>query len=307
MKERALGLLSGGLDSMIAIGLLSGAGYEVESVHFRTGFGRKAYECSAERMADHVVDVGTEFFREVLIDPRFGYGSAMNPCIDCRIYMLRRADELAGRRGIELLFTGEVVGQRSMGQSRAALQRIEREAGVEGRLLRPLWSLARIHGSSRRKQFALAHRLGLDEYPTPAAGCCRLADRGFAARLRDDLAHREKKLLTPDEIGLLGRGRHFRLSWGLKAIFGRDKDESNWLARKSEGSWSCQVADGRGSYGLLLGEGESECRRAAASLAARYSRQRKRDLVEVLFRRGTEEERLRVRPASDRDLERWRL
>jgi len=307
MKKRALGLLSGGLDSMIAAALLAQSGFLVECVHFRTGFGRGAYERSAGRLADHLLDISEAFFESVLLAPRFGYGSAMNPCMDCRIFMLRRADELARRRGIGLLFTGEVPGQRSMGQSRAALQRIERESGVEGRLLRPLWSEANIHGSSRRKQFKLARELGLDQYPTPAAGCCRLADRSFAARLRDELAHREKRILDADEIALLGRGRHFRISWGLKAIVGREREESQWLSERAAGRWSMQVSDGHGSYGLLIGEGDAAARKAAASLAVRYSRHRRGGGVEVLFRLNCDEERLEARAATDEELARWRL
>jgi tRNA-specific 2-thiouridylase len=328
---RALGLLSGGLDSMIASAMLARLGARVEGVHFKTGFGREAYEISAGRLAEraewsaiHLVDATQEFFEQVLIKPKFGYGSAMNPCLDCRIFMLRRADRLARRRGIDLLFTGEVVGQRSMGQSRGALQSIEREAGVDGRLLRPLCAalmpptiaeqrgsvdrgaLGRIHGSSRRRQFALARELGLEGYPTPAAGCCCLADTDFAGRLRDELSHRQGKFLTEEEIALLKRGRHFRLSWNLKAILGRDLEESSWLAEHAEGRCSVQVADGHGSYGLLLGEPDASSRRAAASLAARYSRHRQSAAVQVLLRDGGEE-LLDISPATDELVERWRL
>jgi len=310
----ALGLLSGGLDSSIAAGLLARLGLRVEAVHFKTGFGRPAYERSMEGRADHVIDIAEEFFAKVLMEPRFGYGSAMNPCIDCRIFMLRRAALLARGRGIDVLFTGEVVGQRTMGQSRAALRTIEREAGLEGRLLRPLCAafmpptaaereglvdrraLGSIHGAGRKRQFALARELGISGYPAPAAGCCRLADRAFAGRLRDQLAHGGGGFMPPEEIALLERGRHFRLSWNLKAILGRNLEESRWLADRAQER-----------FGILIGEGDPSSRRAAASLAARYSARRGEAEVEVLLRRADEEELVRVRPAGEEELERWRL
>jgi tRNA-specific 2-thiouridylase len=322
---RALGLLSGGLDSGVAAAMLVRLGLRVESVHFRTGFGRQAYESSIEGSADHVLDISEEFFRQVLLEPRFGYGSAMNPCIDCRIFMLRRASMLARELKIDLLFTGEVVGQRSMGQSRAALERTEREAGVEGRLLRPLCAalmpptiaerqglvdraaLGSIHGSSRKMQFALARRLGLEHYPTPAAGCCRLADRSFASRLRDELAHRKSGIIPQEDLALLERGRHFRLSWDLKVVLGRDLEESNWLAERAQGRWSLQVADGRGSFGILVGSGDARSRQAAAALAARYSRHRGSGLVEVLLRREGDDQRLEVPPATAEQVDSWRI
>jgi tRNA-specific 2-thiouridylase len=322
---RALGLISGGLDSRVAAAMLVRLGMRVETVHFKTGFGREAYESSIAGSADHVLDIAEEYFEKVLLKPRFGYGSAMNPCIDCRIFMLRRASTLARERNIDLLFTGEVVGQRSMGQSRAALERIEREAGVEGRLLRPLCAalmpptaaerqglvdrtaLGRIHGSSRKRQFALARQLGLESYPTPAAGCCRLADRAFAGRLRDELAHRSSGIFPQEELALLERGRHFRLSWDLKVVLGRDLEESNWLAERTKGHWSMQVADGRGSFGILVGAGNDRSRRAAAGLLARYSRQRADRLVEVLLRLEGQEVRLEVPPATAEQVESWRI
>jgi len=322
---RALGLLSGGLDSRVAAAMLVRLGLRVESVHFKTGFGRAEYERAAKGTVDHDVDVIEEFFHKVLLKPRFGYGSAMNPCIDCRIFMLRKAARLAKQRSLDFLFTGEVIGQRSMGQSRSSLQRIEREAGLEGRLLRPLCAalmpqtaaerqglvdrgaLGRIHGSSRKRQFALARKLGLKDYPTPAAGCCRLADRAFAHRLRDELAHRKNQFIPQDELELLARGRHFRLSWDLKAILGRDLEESSWLAERAQGRWSLQVADGRGSFGILVGEGDPSSRRSAAALAARYSSQRRSALVAVLLRREGDDSRLEVRPATDEQVEAWRL
>jgi hypothetical protein len=329
---RALGLISGGLDSMLAAAIVGRAGLRVECVHFETGFGRGAYSDSVRRLARsekwpkiHTVDVGAKFFESVLLRPRFGYGSAMNPCIDCRIFMLRRARAEAHRRRAELLFTGEVIGQRAMGQSRSALSRIERLSGLEGRLLRPLCAahfpptlaerqnildgriLKDIHGASRRRQFELAAEIGLTRYPTPAAGCCLLADKPFARRLRDELAHRSPGTMTRDEIDLLRRGRHFRLSWDLKTVLGRDREESSWLEEHAGSRWRLQVADGRGSYGLLVGDGDAASRRAAASLAARYSRHRGDAAVDVLLRRDGERQRLTVRPATEELIALWRL
>ena len=333
MREavNALGLFSGGLDSLLATRVLARLGVAVRAVYLRTGFGRPAYEASVDRTAralQHEVevhDVSERYLQEVVLRPKHGFGSGMNPCMECRVFMLREADRLARERGIGLLFTGEVVGQRASDQSHAALERAERRAGVGGRLLRPLCSALmpptdversgavdrqgalRIHGSSRRAQLELARRLGVVDFPTPSGGCCRLADHGFSRRLRDLLAHREPSRVGPDDMDLLQRGRHFRLDWQLKVVLGRNRAESVWLAEHASGRYTGQVASGRGS--LLLVDGiltESRIPEVAA-LAARYCRENGERRVDVVLTRGGERRRLTVSPAAEERLEQWRI
>lgn len=332
MPVRALGLFSGGLDSHLAAALLASQGVEVRCVHFRTGFGGAARSDAVRRARDaaagpplRVVDVAADYLREVVRQPCHGYGAAMNPCLDCRIFMLRRAAVLCEEERCSLVFTGEVLGQRSMDQCRSALERVEREAGLEGRVLRPLSAgllpettaeragevrrerLGRLHGRSRRGQAELAVALGVTGCPTPSGLCCRLAERGYALRLRDLLAHAESA--EPDRVSLelLGRGRHFRVAWDVKVIVARDEAESRWLADRAVGRWVCQTAGGRGAVALLEGEPDERGLRGAASLAARYGPDRRLGRVQVLLRRGDELRELAVAPAPDEALRRWRL
>lgn len=331
-RPKALGLISGGLDSTLAARILTEQGIEVEGVHFSTGFCKVDHRRALGRPEDlerparvrnealragadlavpvDVVDVAEEYLREVVLRPRHGYGSAMNPCIDCRIFMLRKAGELARERGAEIVFTGEVVGQRPMSQHHAALALIEEESGLRGSLLRPLSAahlppteaekagridrsrLGAAHGRARRVQLELARRFGIEEFPTPSGGCCFLADRNFAARLRDLLAHREPRSIAREDLVLLKVGRHFRLAHDLKAIFGRDEVESRLLRREARGRSVCQVVDGRGSLGLVEGEPGPREMRELAALAVRYSSHRAAAEVPVRIGREGQEQRL---------------
>jgi tRNA(Ile)-lysidine synthase TilS/MesJ len=321
MTIRALGLFGGGLDSFLAREWLKRQGVEIECVHFRTGFVIEAYDAGPVE----TIDVSRDYLRQVVLEPKYGYGSAMNPCVDCRIFMLRRASELARSRGIDLLFTGEVVGQRAMDQSRHALATTEREAGVEGRVLRPLSAglleptdaerdgrLAlgerpRLHGSTRRGQLELARRLGIEGFPTPSGRCCKLADPAFARRLRDLLEHRDDTALAEKDLERLDRGRHFRLAWDLKVIVGRDETESRWLVEHAGDDWVAQAADGRGAPALVEGTPREETSEALGAVIARYAGQRGEEAVEVELRRGDERRRLFAKAASEDELARKRI
>jgi tRNA(Ile)-lysidine synthase TilS/MesJ len=258
-----------------------------------------------------------------VLRPKHGYGSAMNPCIDCRIFMLRKAGELARERGADVVFTGEVLGQRPMSQYRAALDLIEHESGLSGRLLRPLSArsmtateaendgridrdrLKQITGRSRREQLDLADRFGIGEFPTPSGGCCFLADRNFARRLRDLLAHRAHAQIGADDILLLKIGRHLRLRPDLKVVVGRDEAESGLLESRSAQHLTCRVADGRGALLLVDGEPGDDGTPVVAAVAARYSTHRDEPIVEVVLHRASEETRLSVAPIEPAEARRW--
>lgn len=322
---RALGLLSGGLDSTLAAAMLTGMGIEIECIRFETGFCREDYLSPGDGPDPEVVDIAGEYLDHVVVAPSHGYGAAMNPCVDCRIFMLRRADEIARGRGIELLFTGEVIGQDALTQSRSALLKIESAAGVESRLLRPLCAhhltptdcerrgeidrmkLGSLEGRSRRAQYGMAAQLGIERFPTPSGGCCWLARADFGRRLRDHLSHRRDEILGADDVELLKRGRHFRVAWNLKVILGRNEEESRWLAARTCDGWSCQVEDGRGSFGLLVVGGGSAPFERAAALAARYSGHRGANRVKVVLRRGEDRRTVETAPAPADAVERWRI
>jgi len=332
MSVRALGLLSGSLDSLLAVELLRRRGVRVECVHFSTGFNREAYAGAVQRGLEdaelpptQVIDARAEYFEQVVCEPRHPRGPGLSACIDCRVFMLRRAAELAAERGIELLFSGEVLGQSAHGQRRADLATIDREAGLEGRVLRPLSAAlleptlagdlgvaadpesGRLHGRSRRGQLRLAERFGLTGFALPSGECCRLAEPRFARRLREHLAHRAPGPWVEGELDLLESGRHFRLAWNLKLVVGRDEGESARLQRLAGAHPTCQVASGHGTLGLIVGRPDERGLERAASVVARYSRERESARVEVRLRRGTEERRMQVAPAGEDALDDWRV
>ncbi len=316
---KALALLSGGLDGRLAARLVASLGVEVETVHFETAFLRRERTEAARATADFpptVVDVAREHFETVVVRPRFGYGRAMNPCIDCRIFMLRRAATIAAERAIDVVVTGEVLGQTRMSQRRESLEGIERESGLAGRLLRPLSAahlpptaaeldgridraaLGTIHGRSRTGQLALARRLGDPRAPAPGGGCCLLADPGFSRRLRDLLAHSGEAWPGREPLLRLRLGRHFRLSHALKAVVARSDDEGERLAALSEGLWTGRCAGG-GALVVLEGDPGDDGLARAARLAARDGAGREASRAEILFRRGSEERTVDAPPEHD--------
>ncbi len=313
---KALALISGGLDSSLAAFLVKKEGIEVEGVNFRTPFsaspsstGKKA--CEFLNIPLQIIPLGKEML-QILKNPSFGYGQGMNPCIDCRILMLKKAKEVMREKGASFLITGEVIGQRPMSQRRDIFKIIEREAGVEGLVLRPLsakllpptiperegWirreNLLDLQGRSRKFQMQLAQKIRLQDYLSPAGGCL-LTDPAFSRRVKDLLNHSPNFGLR--EVELLKVGRHFRLSPYSKAIVGRNEEENQKilkLAREKE--ILLQESEGKGSL-VLLEEGTEEDIRRGAELAAYYSKGRGKEKVEVvMWRRKGEKKRILVRP-----------
>ena len=261
-KCRGISLLSGGLDSQLAVRVLERAGAEVECVAFSTPF----FDCAKAKSAAvglgvklHVVDF-LEDEISLIENPPHGFGGAMNPCIDCHALMIRRAGELMERLGFDFVATGEVRGQRPMSQNSQSLVTVAKASGLAGRLLRPLSAklleptipeiegkidrnlLLDISGRSRDRQIALAAEFGIRVYPSPAGGC-RLTEDAFSRKLKDLMDHeglREpssgaeqgvKGRVNRKLIGLLGTGRRFRLPDGSGVILGRNAEENGVLAK----------------------------------------------------------------------------
>jgi tRNA-uridine 2-sulfurtransferase len=252
---KAIILLSGGLDSILAAELMSREDLELYAVNFKTPFclcdrHSSGLGCgsTARKVADAIgIDLeiinATSDFLEVLKDPAHGYGANMNPCIDCRILFFRKSKELMEKTGASFIITGEVLGQRPMSQFRRQMDLIEKEAGLDGLVVRPLsakllaptipekngWisreRMLDIAGRSRKPQIALAKDLGINDYPC-AAGGCLLTDPEFAKRIKDLIKHDE---LDMHNINLLKVGRYFRLSESVKLIVGRNENENNML------------------------------------------------------------------------------
>lgn len=337
---KAIAMISGGLDSTLALALVRRQGVEVKAVTFYTGFcitetqrrkgGRadgtiprnEALRAAADLDVDvEYVDLSRSGYLEMLVNPRYGYGANANPCVDCRIFMMRRAREIMDREGAQFVFTGEVLGQRPKSQRRDTLRTIERESGLEGRLLRPLSAkllaptlpereglvdrerLEAISGRSRHRQIALAQELGVADWPQPAGGCCYLTDESFARKFFDVLDAREaageERRIEPEDVVLLSTGRHFRLSPRAKLVVGRTEVENALLERYAAGRARLEARALLGPVALVEGEPTWEERRLAASIVARYGKGK--DLAEVVveWREGDLVESYAVAPERD--------
>jgi len=256
VNRKAVVMLSGGLDSTLALKMMMEQGIEVLAVSFvspfctctpkKAGCSSMAVKVARENEVPiEVISKGMEYMR-IVENPRFGVGKGINPCIDCRIFMLRKVRERLDEWGAGFVVTGEVVGQRPMSQHMRAMKLIEKESGLQGILLRPLSAhllppteperlgivdrerLLAIQGRSRQPQFQLAETLGVDDYLCPAGGCL-LTDPIIAARLRDLFDHNPDYTMT--EVRLVRMGRHFRINESLKVIVGRNHQENMVLER----------------------------------------------------------------------------
>lgn len=327
-RIRAVGLLSGGLDSTLAVKLMLDQGIDVVALNFRSPFCQcdRRGRCEAAEVAAkfaiplHMIVGGDDYLR-MLRNPKYGYGSGMNPCIDCRILMLRKAKSYARKIGAKFLFTGEVLGERPMSQHRKALEIIEKESGLEGKILRPLsakllppteselkgWvnreKLLSIKGRSRRPQMALAKNLGIYDYPCPAGGCL-LTDKEFAARLRDLFSYRRRVRLH--DVALLKIGRHFRVGEN-KIIVGRNEAENKTLLSFDDGKLTYLEVPNCGSpVTVLQGRPTKKTLIIAAKLTARYS-DAEGDKVLVNHRRGPASGTLSVKKMSQEETSALRI
>lgn len=298
MKRKALALLSGGLDSTLAVKVMLDQGIEVEALNFTSPFctctGKNA-GCKSEavRVAEEfnipikVMHKGLDYL-EVVRKPVHGYGKGLNPCIDCRIFLLRKAREYMAASGADFIITGEVLGQRPMSQRRDTLRVIERESGLEGLLLRPLsaqhfpptkpelegWvdrnKLLAIQGRSRKEQMRIAEELDVRNYPCPAGGCL-LTETAFAPKVRDVFDHCDS--LNIRDFRLLKIGRHFRIGPKTKVIIGRDEVDNSLLENNVlQGEIQLRWLDGGSPLGMVTGFVDDALIASAARLLLRYTR-----------------------------------
>jgi tRNA-specific 2-thiouridylase len=304
-KVKALALLSGGLDSTLAIKLILNQGIDVVAINFVTPFCLcKKGESEAAEAAKKlgvplkVVNVGDEYLKMVR-KPKHGYGRNMNPCIDCKAFMLKKAKKYAKEIGASFIFTGEVLDERPMSQHSRAMKIIEEEAGLKGKILRPLSAkllpetvmekkgivkrekLLDIRGRSRKPQIKLAEGFNIKDYPSPAGGCL-LTCKEYADKLRDLFRH--KKRCSMADVSLLKAGRHFRFGEN-KIIVGRNETENNFLtAEKAQNDYYFEVPDIGSPITILQGAKTKNAIRMTAALTAFYS-DAKGDKVTVNFGR----------------------
>lgn len=314
IQRKAIALVSGGLDSMLAVRAMQEQGIHVEGVNFFTGFCVEGHTHAirkrdqdkqkrnnalwvAERLGIklHIEDISDEY-KDVVLNPRYGYGSNLNPCLDCKIFMvgkanamLNRARALAADGGFDFIITGEVVGQRPKSQRKDTMPLVARESGAFDRIVRPLsgknlpatlperegWisrdKMFDFNGRNRKPQIALAKQWELEDYAQPAGGCCFLTDESYSRKLSDlwqSRGHREYEL---DDIMLLKVGRHIRPAPHYKLIVSREDGENNFLEGYRKQFHALRPLSHGGPLTLVDGKATHAELIYAASLAARFS------------------------------------
>lgn len=330
---RAIALFSGGLDSTLAILTMLRQGVEVTAVTFLNHFGCEISDrssCSkdpfsaAEKFGFEVkLSHLSEKFLEIVKNPRYGHGKNMNPCIDCRILMLKEARELMRMIGADFIITGEVLGQRPMSQRKNTFPMIDKQAMLKGLVLRPLSAkllditvpeqnglvkrdeLYDINGRSRKPQMALAREFGLTDYPAPAGGCL-LTEPNYAFRLKELLTYTSDPGFK--DINLLRSGRHFRFSPECKIIVGRHEKENETLLSIADADDCILRVEGYGSpITLIRGKRTEEALAVAASLCARYSDAKHLQAIDVAVSVKDNSFYLKAPPADSEVLDKYRI
>ena len=324
--RKAVALISGGLDSLLAAKLMLEQGIHVEGINFYTGFCVEGHThairksdrsrpkrnnalWSAEQLGIklHIVDI-IEEYKDIVINPKHGYGANLNPCLDCKIFMVNKAKQWMEQHNFDFIITGEVIGQRPMSQRKETLPIVVRESGADDRLLRPLcaknlaptlperegWvdrkKLLNFHGRSRKPQIALAKAFGFDDYASPAGGCCFLTDPNYATKLTDLWQTRHEKRYELDDIMLLKVGRHIRPKPSYKLIVSREEGENKFLSGYRKNFTSIETQSCGGPLTLIDGETSVDDLEIASRIVARFSqgKHEERVTVKITFANGDE-------------------
>ena len=334
-QRKAISLISGGLDSMLATRVIQEQGVHVEGINFFTGFcveghthairkkdRQKPKRNNALWVAEqlgiklHIVDV-IEEYKDVLLNPKHGYGQNMNPCLDCKAFMVRKAYEWIQEHGFDFIITGEVVGQRPMSQRRDTMPVIQRESGAGDLLLRPLsalnlpptlperegWvrreELYDFSGRGRKPQMELAAKFGIEDYSQPAGGCCFLTDKSYSDKLVDMWQHHASRDYDLDDIMLLKVGRHLRPRPHFKLIIAREEGESRFLEGYRKQFTHLFSTSHSGPLVLIDGELSEDDRLLAARIGARFGQGRDAEEVEMeIVEPGGRSQRLTVEPLA---------
>ncbi len=332
-QPKAVALISGGLDSLLAVRVMQEQGVHVEGINFFTGFCveghthaiRKKDKAKEKRnnalwcaeqlgIKLHIIDI-VEEYKDVVFNPKHGYGKNLNPCLDCKIFMVKKAKEWMEAHHFDFIITGEVVGQRPMSQRRDTMPVIQREADIGGLLVRPLcgknlpatlpetegWiqreGLYGFSGRTRKPQMALAQQFGFEDYASPAGGCCFLTDAQYSVKLADLWDSRGKRTYEMDDIMLLKVGRHIRPAPHFKVIVAREEGESHYLRGYKKQFITLETKSCAGPLALIDGEPSSQDLQLAAQIIGRYSKDRLADEIEVSIRQLDQSEQyIKVKP-----------
>lgn len=315
--RKAVSLISGGLDSLLATKVVLDQGVHVEGINFFTGFCveghthaiRKKDKAKPKRnnalwVAEqlgiklHIIDV-IEEYKDVLLNPKHGYGANLNPCQDCKTFMIHKALEWIEKNDFDFIITGEVVGQRPMSQRKDLMPVIARESGAGDKLLRPLcaknlpptlperegWvrrdELLDFSGRNRKPQMALAAKFGFVDYAQPAGGCCFLTDENYSKKLVDMWEHRSSRDYELDDIMMLKVGRHIRPRSNFKMVIGREEGENKFMEGYRKQFISLHTTSHSGPLVLLDGELDNNDIELAARIVARFGQGKSAESVTI--------------------------
>jgi tRNA U34 2-thiouridine synthase MnmA/TrmU len=321
---RALGLCSGGLDSMLSALVLRRQGIHVEWITFETPFfsAKNARQAARQtNIALHVQDI-TEEYLVMLKNPPAGFGKNMNPCMDCHALMFQKAGVFMNANGFDFLFSGEVVGQRPMSQNANSMRYVEKHSNYDGYILRPLCArnipetpmeknglvdrsqLLNLSGRSRKPQIALARQFGITQYPSPAGGCL-LTDPGYARRLKDLMDHGAE--LTRRGLHLLKFGRHMRLNADTKIIVGRTRKDNEQIMAHVDPQHDAvlKVKGCPGPTVVLPGAGPKEILFLAGAICAGYSKASESTAATILVTLSGKTDKIKVLPILPAEAQRF--
>ncbi|MEW8956098.1 tRNA 4-thiouridine(8) synthase ThiI [Clostridium sp.] len=300
---RALAMVSGGLDSILASKLIKDQGIEVIGICFKSYFftpDNAIKMCKQIDIPLEIVDFSKEHF-EMVKNPKHGYGKNMNPCIDCHSMMMKYAGELLEKFNGDFIITGEVLNQRPMSQNKRSLDIVKNESGFSNKILRPLCAknleptdmennglvnrenLLDISGRSRTVQMELADKWGIVDYPSPAGGC-RLTEPNYSIRLKDLV--KNKSEIKEKDISLLRYGRHFRLGDNCKIVAARTEEESKSLkSLLTKDDMIFFPNKFSGAMIAIVGEASEEDIEFAAKLSGRYSKGKNENKLDIKYGR----------------------
>jgi len=327
---KALSLLSGGLDSILALRLLLEQKIEVEAIYFKSVFfgsgNGKRTSYDASKAVAECFDVPFKVFEitkehiEIIRNPKYGFGKNLNPCIDCHAFMIKKAGEYMRESGASFVATGEVLGERPMSQRRYALRVVERESGLDGLLLRPLSAkllkpttpekegiidrekLLAIKGRSRRPQIELAKKFGIEDFLTPSGGCL-LTYQGFSDKVKDLMRH--KKDMQEEDIEILKAGRYFRISKDCFFVVGRNQKQNDRLEKLAkENDLHFEPKDTTGPVGIGRGSFDDSAIKTASSLIGYYSDCDNDKKIKIYYNKIAEEDIqvVDILPATEKDV-----
>lgn len=326
---------------MLATRLIQDQGIHVEGINFYTGFCVEGHTHAIRRkdkdkekrnnalwVAEqlgiklHIIDV-IEEYKDVLLNPKHGYGQNLNPCLDCKIFMVNKAQAWAWmeENGFDFIITGEVIGQRPKSQRKATMPIIAKESGADDRLLRPLcakflpetlperegWvdreKLMGFNGRSRKPQMALAAKFGFEEYSQPAGGCCFLTDKSYSDKLADLWRSRGSRDYELDDIMLLKVGRHLRPAPNFKLIVSREEGEGNYLSGYKNDFITLDTSSHMGPLTLIDGDPTNDDIKTAARIVARFGQGRNAEQVTINVRqRNGDKSSFDVTPMDTSDI-----